>query len=75
MTLTTDPNKRGCEVEVANVGPDGAPGDFRPMVFSSSRNIIIIDLIPGKRYVYRGRMLRGSTTHSDWSDPITQRAA
>lgn len=73
LTLSTEPNVRGTEVAGAE---DGAPGEFRPVVFStSSRNIVLGDLVPGKLYVFRGRNLGGTTTYSDWSDLVTQRAA
>jgi len=76
VTLSTESVARGCEVRVAEVNDTGTPGDFRPVVFStSSRNIAIGALIPGKLYAYQGRTLGGSTTYSDWSDQIVQRAA
>ncbi len=67
---------RGTEVRVAEIGEGGVPGPFRPVVFStSSRNIVVGDLLPGKLYAFRGRNLGGSTAYSDWSDQIVQRAA
>jgi hypothetical protein len=76
VTLSTERVARGCEVQVAEIGPDGAPGEFRPIVFStSSRNVMIAALTPGLLYAYRGRTVGGSTTYSDWSDLVVQRAA
>lgn len=76
VTLSTESNVRGCELKVAEVDEQGTPGPFRPVIFStSSRNIAVDDLTPGKVYAYIGRSLGGSTTYSDWSDQVTQRAA
>jgi hypothetical protein len=76
VTLSTESIARGCEIRVAEIGADGAPGEFRPAVFStSSRNISIVGLTPGTLYAYQGRTMGGSTTYSDWSDLIVQRAA
>ena len=75
-TLSTERNSRGTEMTVAEISESGVPGPFRPVVFStSSRNIVLADLVPGKLYAVRGRNLGGSTMYSDWSDPITHRAA
>ncbi|MES2661092.1 MAG: hypothetical protein V4689_20890 [Verrucomicrobiota bacterium] len=76
VTLTADSNARGYEVRVAEVAEDGTPGAFRLPVFATgSRNISVPDLTPGKLYAYQGRALGGSTTYSDWSDQLVQRAA
>ena len=76
VTLSTETIARGCEIRVAEIGADGAPGSFRPAVFStSSRNIAIEALTPGKLFAYQGRTVGGSTTYSDWSDQIVHRAA
>ncbi|MEO5712910.1 MAG: hypothetical protein ABIT37_05420 [Luteolibacter sp.] len=75
VTMSTESIARGCEVRVAEIGEDGAPGEFRPVVFStSSRRIPVTALVPGKLYAYQGRTLGGSTTYSDWSDQLVQRA-
>jgi hypothetical protein len=74
LTLSTEKNVRGCEIRVAEIGPEGVAGEFRAVVFStSSRNISITGLTPGAQYSYQGRTLGGTTTYSDWSDPIVQR--
>ena len=76
VTLTTESISRGCQVRVAEIGPDGAPGEFREPVFStSSRNISVLELIPGKLFAFQGRTMGGTTTYSDWSDLTVQRAA
>ncbi|MES2474894.1 MAG: hypothetical protein V4640_03870 [Verrucomicrobiota bacterium] len=76
VTLSTERNSRGTEVRVAEVNEDGTLGPFRPILYStSSRNIGITDLIPGKLYAYQGRNVGGSTTYSDWSDLLVHRAA
>lgn len=76
VTMSTESIARGCEVRVAEIGADGAPGEFRAPLFStSSRNIVIPDLVPGALFAYQGRTVGGSTTYSDWSDLLVQRAA
>ncbi|MEO5912813.1 MAG: hypothetical protein ABIS50_01175 [Luteolibacter sp.] len=76
VTVSTERIARGCEIRVAEIGEDGAPGEFRILPFStSSRNIAVTGLIPGKLYAYQGRTVGGSTTYSDWSDLLVQRAA
>ncbi len=52
------------------------PDPFRPVTFStSSRNIVLADLVPGKLFAVRDRNLGGATMGSAWSDLIVQRAA
>ncbi len=76
VTTSTEKISRGCELRVAEVGDDGAPGEFRTLPFStSSRNILVRDLEPGKLYAYQVRTVGGSTTYSDWSDLVVKRAA
>ena len=76
VTLSTEPASRGCEVRVAEVDVSGAPGPFRPVIAStSSRNVPVLELVPGKLYAYQGRSFGGATTFSDWSDVLVQRAA
>lgn len=76
VTISTESISRGCEIRVAPIGPDGAPGVFRPAVFSTtSRNVPIGNLTPGNLFAFQGRTMGGSTTYSDWSDLIVQRAA
>ena len=76
VTMGTQNAARGCEVRAAELDAEGKPGEFMPTVFStSSRNIIVAGLVPGHLYLFQGRNLGGTTTYSDWSDPIQQRAA
>lgn len=76
VTISTEKISRGCEVRVAEIGEDGAPGEFVILPFStSSRNISVTARVPGKLYAYQGRTMGGSTTYSDWSDVVVQRAA
>ena len=76
VTLTTESISRGCQVRVAEVLEDGALGEFREPVFStSSRNISVPELAPGKLFGFQGRTMGGTTTYSDWSDLTVQRAA
>lgn len=74
--LTREKVARGCEIRVAEIGADGAPGEFRPPFFnSSSRNVKVENLVPGASFALLGRTMGGSTWASDWSDVIIQRAA
>ncbi len=76
VTISTEQAARGCEVRVAEVDASGAPGPFRPVIAStSSRNIPVFELVPGRLYAYQGRSFGGATTFSDWSDLLVQRAA
>lgn len=76
VTMSTQSISRGCELRVTEIGPDGTPGEFRMVPFSTtSRNIRVTPLVPGVLYGYQGRNVGGSTTYSDWSDLIVQRAA
>ncbi len=76
VTMTTEGIARGCEVRFAEIFEDGRIGEFQPAVFSSSsRNISVPNLIPGKLYVFQGRTMGGTTTYSDWSDQQVQRVA
>lgn len=76
VTATADRNARGYEVIVAEIDENGTAGPFRPAVTrTSSRNIPIADLTPGKLYAYQGRAIGGATDFSDWSDVVVQRAA
>ena len=67
---------RGCEVRYAKVMEDQTLGEFHVPVFcSSSRRIAIAGLVPGAQYLYQARTLGGTTTYSDWSEPLVHRAA
>lgn len=75
VTTTANSNARSHEVIVAEILPDNTLGPFRPSIVStSSRNILVPNLEPGKLYAYRSRAVGGSTGFSDWSDTIVQRA-
>lgn len=76
VTLSREKVARGTEIRVAEIGPDGAPGEFRTPFFSStSRNVKVPNLVPGALFALQGRSMGGSTGSSDWSDVIIQRAA
>ncbi len=76
VTITPDRNAHGNEIIVAEMDESGAPGPFRPAVTrTSSRNIPIDALVPGKLYAFQGRAIGGVTGFSDWSDVVVQRAA
>lgn len=76
VTLSREQVARGCEIRVAEIGPEGAPGEFRTPFFSStSRNVKVENLVPGALFAIQGRTMGGSTGSSDWSDVVIQRAA
>ena len=76
VTLEPDPNSKVYEVMVAELDESGAPGPYRAAVIrTSSRNIPVNDLVPGKLYAFQGRAVGGATGFSDWSDVLVQRAA
>lgn len=76
VTLTPVANSRCQELQVAEIGEDGAPGPFVSVgLFTSSRNIQVNDRTPGKLYAFQGRAIGGLTGYSDWSDVVTHRAA
>ncbi|MGL4401109.1 MAG: hypothetical protein ACRCXD_14660 [Luteolibacter sp.] len=76
VTLTREKVARGCEIRVAEIGADGAPGEFRtPFFNSSSQNVKVENLVPGALFALQGRTMGGSTGASDWSDVTIQRAA
>lgn len=75
-TVTREKAARGCEIRVAQVGSDGAPGEFRAPFFSgTTRNVKVENLVPGALFALQARAMGGSTGSSDWSDVIIQRAA
>ncbi|MES2476973.1 MAG: hypothetical protein V4640_14410 [Verrucomicrobiota bacterium] len=76
VTLSTESASRGCQIRVAEIGEDHALGEFSDPVFSTtSRNVDIPNLTPGKLYAFQGRNMGGSTTFSEWSDILQHRAA
>lgn len=75
VTTKAQPNVRNWEVIVAELDEDGKPGPYRKATLStSSRNIPVDGLTPGKLHSYQARALGGSTGCSDWSDALIQRA-
>lgn len=77
MLLTVSPvkNAKLYEAQYSLLGANHTPGRWRPGAKdSSSRNIPIKDLIPGRLYNFRIRALGGSTGSSDWSVTICVRA-
>ena len=76
VTLEPDKNSKVYEVVVAELDESGSPGLYRAAVTrTSSRNIPIDELTPGKLYAFQGRAVGGATGFSDWSDVLVQRAA
>ncbi|MEY3895493.1 MAG: hypothetical protein RLZZ214_1012 [Verrucomicrobiota bacterium] len=66
VSLSRPKLARGCEIRVAEIGPDGAPGEFRtPFFGSNSRNVPVENLVPGALFALQGRTMGGSTGCSD----------
>lgn len=75
VTTKAQPNVRNWEVVVVELDEDGKPGPNRRTSFqTSSRNIPVDGLTPGKLHSYQARALGGSTGCSAWSDALIQRA-
>ncbi len=75
VTTKAQPNVRSWEVVVVELAEDGKPGPNRKVsLHTSSRNIPVNGLTPGKLHSYQARALGGSTGSSAWSDPLIQRA-
>ncbi|GAA5484270.1 hypothetical protein [Haloferula sargassicola] len=66
-------NAKSYQIDVAILGEDGAPGDYRLGALSTrARGAEVGGLIPGKRYSLQARAIGGATGSSDWSLPVTQ---
>lgn len=74
VTTKAQPNVRTWEVIVVELDEDGKPGPHRKTALStSSRNIPVDGLTPGKLHSFQARALGGSTGCSDWSNAVIQR--
>ena len=72
---TAASNGRNHLVEAAEVAEDGTRGPYGPTVtHSSSRNVPVTNLTPGKMYAFRFRTMGGLSGYSDWSDVVMNRA-
>ncbi len=75
VTTKAQPNVRTWEVIVVELDEDGKPGPHHKTALStSSRNIPVDGLTPGKLHSFQARALGGSTGYSDWSNALIQRA-
>jgi hypothetical protein len=76
--ITVDPiqNARCYEVSVALLDDAGTVGPWQTAgVHTSSRNMRVTGLIPGRMYVYKLRAVGGLTGYSGWSDAMHHRVA
>jgi hypothetical protein len=76
--ITVDPvqNARCYEVSVALLDDGGTVGPWQSAgVHTSSRNMRVSGLIPGRMYVYKLRAVGGLTGYSGWSDAMHHRVA
>jgi len=65
-------NARTYELEKATIGPDGVRGPWQPGgLFTGSRAMLLSGLTPGTTYAVHVRAVGGSTSYSDWSDPVS----
>ena len=74
VTAKAERNAYVYEVQAAEVDENGALGPYGPVVSrTSSRNIPVADLTPGKMYVFRVRVISIRGEASAWSDSLSQR--
>ena len=74
VTAKAERNAYVYEVQAAEVDENGALGPYGPVVSrTSSRNIPVADLTPGKMYVFRVRVISTRGEASAWSDSLSQR--
>ena len=65
-------NATAYEVRYALIGPDGVPGPWQSGgLHTSSRALPIGGLTPGGKYQFQVRAVGGSTSYSDWSNPVS----
>jgi len=61
------------EVQSAVALSGNAPSDWKSAgLFTNSRSIKVGGLTPGTTYAFRVRAVGGSTTYSDWSNPVSR---
>jgi hypothetical protein len=71
ITISREASSKSFEVAWAEVDESGKAGDFRSaMVRTSSRNIPVDGLTPGKMIALKGRGIGGASGFSDWSDIV-----
>lgn len=76
VSVTPVENARCYEVFAALVDDHGTQGEWKSMgVFTSSRNMRVTGLVPGKVYLYQLRAVGGTTGYSGMSDAVSHRAA
>jgi len=64
------------EVRSAAVGAGNVQGPWQTAgLFTAARSLKISGLIPGTPYVFQVRAVGGSTTYSDWSNPVSRMCA
>lgn len=65
-------NARCYELRSATIGAGGTPGPWQTVgLFTNSRAIPVNGLTPGAVYAIQARAVGGSTSYSDWSDPVS----
>jgi hypothetical protein len=61
------------DVRFAKVDINNSIGAWQSVgLFTSTKFIVIKDLIPGTTYVFQVRAIGGSTGYSDWSNPVSR---
>lgn len=76
VTVNADPNAKSFKIRSADMDDTNTPGPFRPVVVcTSSRNMAVGGLVPGRFYLFQVSGVGGLNGHSNWSDAMVQRAA
>lgn len=74
VTVKPVKNARCYELNIAALDDAGSPGAWQTGgLHTSSRNMSVPNLVPGKLYLYQARAIGGSTGYSDWSDATSHR--
>jgi hypothetical protein len=61
------------DVQFAKLDTNNTIGAWqRAGLFTSTKSIVVKDLIPGTTYVFQVRAVGGSTGYSDWSNPVSR---
>jgi hypothetical protein len=73
LKITSIARAKCYEVRFAKVDTNNNIGSWQPAgLFTSTKSIVIKDLIPGTTYVSQVRAVGGSTGYSDWSNPVSR---
>jgi hypothetical protein len=73
LKITSIPRAKCYEVRFAKGDINNNTGAWQPGgLFTSTKSIMVKDLIPGTTYVFQVRAIGGSTGYSDWSHSVSR---